>query len=177
MEEMSLDYLLEAIEDTEYYPLFSPLFGYDDYLKFYIGIDDSMEPLLDELQDLVDFEFPGDLIYILLITNGGRIFDLNLYHLTEDKKDKNGLYFNNTEADTRKKYNIPDNYLIIGTSSDLFILCVTLDEEGFISYVLWDVKTKEIGLTYNYLVEVLIAEIDYYTGAFSDDETEETTEE
>ena len=72
MNEISLEELLAVIEDTDYYPLFRPLLGYEDFIKFYEGIDDSMEHLLDEVQDLVGFEFPGDLIHVLLMTNGAK---------------------------------------------------------------------------------------------------------
>ena len=173
MNEISLEELLAVIEDTDYYPLFRPLLGYEDFIKFYEGIDDSMEHLLDEVQDLVGFEFPGDLIHVLLMTNGAKFFDLTLYQLTEDDNDKNGLYYNNATAPTRKEFNIPENYLIVGKSSDLFVVCATLDEEGYLSYVLWDTKNKEAGIVYDYLVEVIMAEIDYYTGAFSEGEDDE----
>lgn len=167
MKEIYLDDVLFLVEETDYYPLFRPLLGYEEHLKFYDGIIDPMEYLLDELEEIVGFEIPGDFIQLLLISNGGQYFDLNLYSLTKDKKDKKGLYYNNVEADTRKKYNIPDNYLIIGDSSTLYIVCVRIDEEGFISYVLWEKSQKEIALTYDYLMEIMMSEVDYYTEAFT----------
>ncbi len=172
MKEITLESVLNLIEGTEYPILYRHLLGYEEHVKFYDGIDDSMEPLLDELQELVGFEIPGDLIQLYLISNGGRYFDINLYYLTADKTDKNGLYYQNVTSNVRKDYNIPDDYLIIGTSLDIYAICVRVDEEGYISYVLWDKDSKEIALSYDYLVEILMSEIDYYTEAFSDEDEE-----
>lgn len=167
MKEIGLEDVLGLVEETDYYLLFRPLLGYEEHLKFYYGITDPMEYLLDELQEIVRFEIPGDLIQMLLISNGGKYFDLNLYSLTEDKNDKKGLYYNNVNATTKKDYNIPKHYLIIGESSNLYIICVRIDDEGYISYLLWEKSQKQISLTYNYLIEIIMSEVDYYTEAFT----------
>lgn len=170
MKEITLETVLNAVEESEYNILYRPLLGYEDNLKFYEGIDDSMEHLLDDLEAVVGFEIPGDLIQLYIISNGGKYFDVNLFQLSEDQNDENSLYYQNVIATTKKDYDIPDDYLVIGTSGEGYYICITIDEDGYISYIMWNKDSKEVFLNYDYLVEILMSEIDYYTEAFSKEE-------
>lgn len=175
MEKIELQEIIEACEQTEseYIQLYRPLLGYEDEISLNRGIDDSLEDVLNEIEAKVGIEFPSDFLQIYLLSNGGKYFDINLYPLTNDKSDKKGLYAVNFDDNLRKEYGIPKDVLILGESADGEYITVGIDEEGYYAYCTWDKETKEIGMDYTSLVEVLMYEIDYYTQAFTVDEEDE----
>ena len=172
MEKIELQEIIDACEtaESEYIKLFRPLLGYEDDVELYRGIDDSLEGTLNEIEDKVGIEFPADLLQIYLISNGGKYFDLNLYSLTDDKEDPNGLYAKNFDESIRETYNIPKDVLIIGETGDGQYVVAGIDEEGYYYYAMWDKEEKAIDVDFSYLVEILVYEIDYFTQAFSVDE-------
>ena len=172
MEKIELQEIIEACEEaqSDYLKLYRPLLGYEDNMEFYRGIDDSLEETLEEIEAKVGIDFPADFLQIYLISNGGKYFDITLYHLTSDKNDLNGLYYKNTNEDFRGKYNIPAGMLVIGETSDNQLLLIGIDEEDYYFYCTWDKETHTIDMDYTYLVEVLMYEIDYHTNAFSVEE-------
>ena len=109
----------------------------------------------------------ADFLQVYLLSNGGRYFDLQLYPLTDDKEDQNGLYYKNIRSDIRKTYDIPEDMLIIGETEDEEYVLVGIDEEGYYYYCSWDKETKMLDAEFTYLVEVLVYEIDYHTQAFT----------
>lgn len=172
MEKIELQEIIEACEEaeSEYIKLYRPLLGYEDEISLNRGIDDSLEETLNEIETKVGVSFPADFLQIYLLSNGGKYFDINLYYLTKDKNDANGLYAKNFDSSLRAEYNIPDNMLIIGeTNGDEYIL-IGVDMEGYYTYCTWEKETKNVGMEFSYLVEALVYEIDYYTQAFSIDE-------
>ena len=48
-----------------------------------------------------------------------------------------------------------------------------IDEDDCYYYALWNKETKEEEMQFDYLPELLMYEIDYYTGTFDVDEEEE----
>lgn len=176
MEKIELQEVIEACEEakSEYIKLFRPLLGYEDEISLNRGIDDSLEETLNEIEKKVGIAFPADFLQIYLIANGGKYFDINLYPLTNDKNDVNGLYAKNFDSNLRAEYNIPDDMLIIGESKDGDFILIGVDEEEYYYYCSWEKETKAIGLDFAYLIEILVYEIDYYTQAFSvEEEVEE----
>lgn len=175
MEKIELQEIIDACEEanSEYLKLYRPLLGYEEDVEFYRGVDDSMEGTLSEIEAKVGVEFPGDFLQIYLISNGGKYFDITLYHLTNDKKDVNGLYYKNFDTGLRAEYNIPDNMLIIGETTDDEFILIGVDEENYYYYCTWDKESKQQNVDYGYLIEVLAYEIDYYTQAFSAEDVEE----
>ena len=174
MEKIELQEIIDACEEanSEYLKLYRPLLGYEDKLEFNRGIDDSMEETLNEIEAKVGMEFPADFLQVYLISNGGKYFDINLYYLTNDKDDTNGLYFKNFYAGLREEYNIPNNMLIIGENNENELILIGIDEEGYYYYCTWDKIEKVADMDFGYLIEILAYEIDYYTDAFSDLESE-----
>ncbi len=175
MERIEIQEIIDVCEEgnSEYLKLYRPLLGYDDEVILYRGIDDSMEGTLNEIEAKVGIVTPADFLQIYLLANGGRYFDVTLYYLTNDKEDKKGLYYNNFNSSLRSEYNIPDNTIIIGETTDNELILVGIDEENYYYYFTWDKETKEMNVDYNYLVEILAYEIDYHTQAFSIDENVE----
>jgi len=174
MEKIELQEIIDACEEanSDYLKLYRPLLGYEENLTLYRGVDDSLEETLNEIEAKVGVAFPADFLQIYLIANGGKYFDINLYYLTNDKEDINGLYYKNFDSKLRKEYNIPDNMLIIGETDNEFIL-IGIDEEEYYYYCSWDKEEKQMDMDYGYLIEILAYEIDYYTQAFSVEEIEE----
>ena len=179
MEKIELQEIIDACEEagSEYLKLYRPLLGYEDAVEFNRGIDDSLEETLNEIEARVGIEFPADFLQMYLLSNGGKYFDLTLYHLSNDKEDKDGLYYKNVKSDIRENYNIPADMLIIGESDDDEYILVGIDEEGYYFYCTWDKQARSIDVKYDYLVEVLAYEIDYYTEAFSVEYDESENEE
>ena len=172
MEKIELQEIIDACEqaESEYIKLYRPLLGYEDEVSFNIGIDDSLEGIINEIETKTGIVTPADFLQIYLLSNGGKYFDVNLYYLTNDKNDKNGLYAKNFDDELRKEYNIPQNMLIIGEVADSLYIMAGIDEEGYYYYCTWDKEAKAIDTTFDFLAEVLVYEIDYYTQAFSVDE-------
>ena len=176
MEKIELQEIIDACEEgeSEYIKLFRPLLGYEDEISLNRGIDDTLEATLDEIESKVGIAFPADFLQIYLLSNGGKYFDLNLYYLTNDKKDPKGLYAVNFDSTLRANLDIPEDMLIIGETTDGLYILVGVDDDGYYYYCTWNKETREKELTLDYLVEVLVYEIDYYTQAFTmDEETEE----
>lgn len=172
MEKIELQEIIDACQEaeSEYIKLYRPLLGYEDKVELNRGIDDSLEQTLNEIEAKVGVEFPADFLQVYLIANGGKYFDVNLFYLTNDKNDQNGLYYKNFDSSLRTEYNIPDSMLIIGETKDRQLILVGIDEEDYYYYCTWDKDAKEMDIDYDYLLEVLMYEIDYHTGAFSVDE-------
>lgn len=172
MEKIELQDIIDACEESksEYIKLYRPLLGYEDDVSFNVGIDDSMEETLDEIERKVGVAFPADFLQLYLLSNGGKYFDITLYHLTANKKDPNGLYAKNNDISLREEYNIPEGMLVIGETKSNELILIGVDEENCYYYCTWEKDTKEMGMDFNYLVEILVYEIDYYTQAFSIDE-------
>lgn len=172
MEKIELQEIIEACEaaESEYIKLYRPLLGYEDEISLNRGIDDTLEDTLNEIEAKVGLEFPADFLQVYLLSNGGKYFDINLYYLTNDKDDENGLYFKNFDSNLRAEYNIPENMLIIGETKENEYLVIGVDEAGYYAYCTWDKETKSISMDFTYLTEILVYEIDYYTQAFSVDE-------
>ena len=182
MKKIELQEIIDACEEanSEYLNLYRPLLGYEDDLDFNVGIDDSLEGMLNEIEARVGIEFPADFLQVYLISNGGKYFDVKLYPLTNDKKDVDGLYYKNFDSGIRENYNMPDDMIIIGEIENEVYLGIGIDEEGYYYYCEWDQETREQDLVYSYLVEMLAYEIDFHTEAFSveydESEAEETEE-
>ena len=178
MEKIELQEIIDACEEakSDYLKLYRPLLGYEDNVSFNRGIDDGLENILNEIEAKVGVEFPADFLQIYLISNGGKYFDINLYYLTNDKEDQNGLYYKNITSGVREEYNLPENTLIIGETTANEIVFIGIDEEEYYYYGTWDKETKELDMEYGYLIEMLAYEIDYHTDAFGKDDTE-TVEE
>lgn len=174
MEKIELQEIIDACEEagSEYLKLYRPLLGYEDKLELNRGIDDSLEETLNLIESKVGIEFPADFLQIYLIANGGKYFDVNLFYLTSDTSDPNGLYYKNFDSELRAQYNIPDDMLIIGETSEDELILIGIDEEEYYYYCTWDKEEKVMDMDFGYLVEILAYEIDYYTDAFSELEAE-----
>ncbi len=174
MERIEIQEIIDACEasESEYIKLYRPLLGYDDEVSLNRGIDDSMEETLNEIESKVGIAFPPDFLQIYLLANGGKYFDLTLYYLTNDKEDQNGLYAKNFDAELRKEYGIPEDVIIIGETKENEFVIVGIDNEGYYAYCTWDKETKSLGTSFDYITEILVNEIDYYTQAFSVEEEE-----
>ncbi len=181
MEKIELQEIIDACTEveSEYIKLYRPLLGYEDSVNFYRGIDDSLEEALDELETDIGMKIPADLLQVYLISNGGKYFDINLFSLTISRTDEAGLYYQNFKSDLRAMYDVPKDMLIIGETDDNLLVLLGIDDENYYYYCTWDKDTRAIDVEYVYLVELLMYEIDYHTGAFSFDEEveEEQTEE
>lgn len=175
MDKVELQEIIEACEkaDSDYIRLYRPLLGYEENLDLNRGIDDSLEETVNLLERNVGIELPGDLLQLYLIANGGKYFDIKLYYLTNDRKDPNGMYYKNTDKKLREEYNIPNNMFIIGEISEYEYLLIGIDDEGYYYYCAWDKEEKKKSIEFSYLTEVLMHEIDYYTQAFSYEESED----
>ena len=99
LKEIELEDLVDALDEieSEYADFFRPMLGYEAIIKLYDGIDDDIEPMINEIEDEVGFEFPPDLLSLYVCTNGGEFGDLTLYPLTNDKTVEK----NNTRPKTR----------------------------------------------------------------------------
>jgi hypothetical protein len=105
-----------------------------------------------------------------LISNGGKYFDVNLFPLTKDNKDKEGLLYQNFDSGLREEFDVPANTIILGDTDDDELILLGVDEEGYYYYCTWDKDNKEQNVIYDYLLEILMYEIDYHTNAFSTEE-------
>ena len=83
------------------------------------------------------------------------------------------MYYKNTDKKLREEYNIPNNMFIIGEISEYEYLLIGIDDEGYYYYCAWDKEEKKKSIEFSYLTEVLMHEIDYYTQAFSYEESED----
>lgn len=172
MEQIELQDIITACEeaDSVYIKLYRSLLGYEDNVNLYRGIDDSMEENLNAIEEKSGIAFPPDFLQIYLLSNGGKYFDINLFSLTNDKKDTNGLYYKNVSASLKEEFSIPNDMIIIGETKENEYLLIGIDDEGYYYYCMWDKETKEKGMDFESLVEVLVYEIDYHTQAFSVEE-------
>lgn len=179
MEKIEVQEIIDACEEaqSDYIKLYRPLLGYEDEVVLYRGIDDSMEKILNEIEEKAGVAFPSDLIEIYLMSNGGKYFDVHLYPLTTDKKDENGLYYKNMTENLKEEYSIPDNVLIIGETDDNEYILTGIDEEGYYFYCSWDKEEKKMNVDFDYLVELLVCEIDFHTNAFELQYSEEDLQE
>ena len=175
MEKIEIQEIIDLCEEAEsdYLKLYRPLLGYEDEVKLNRGIDDSMEGILDEIEAKVGIKFPADLLQLYLIANGGRYFGVNLFHLSNDRNDINGLYYNNTSETLRDRYKIPSNTLIIGETKEDELILIGIDEDGYYAYCTWDKEEKKMNVDFGYILELLVYEIDYNTGAFQVEYNEE----
>lgn len=172
MKKIELQEIIDVCEEaeSEYLKLYRPLLGYEENVELYVGIDDSLEKCLDEIEKEVKIAFPADFLQIYLLSNGGKYFDVTLYYLTEDKKDGKGLYYNNFNKKLREEYKIPSDMLIIGETADNELILVGIDDEGYYYYCTWDKESKMLDIKFDYLSEILVYEIDYHTEAFTSEE-------
>lgn len=172
MEKIEIQEIIEACEEAEsdYLRLYRPLLGYDEEVLLNRGVDDRVEETLNEIESKVGLSFPADFLQVYLIANGGKYFDVNLYYLTEDKKDENGLYYKNIKSDMRAMYDVPDSMMIIGEYGENALILIGVDEDGYYFYCTWDKNDRVMDMDYSYLTELLMYEIDYHTGAFSSEE-------
>lgn len=179
MKKITLQEIIDACQEaeSEYLKLYRPLLGYEEELDFNLGIDDSLEEMLNQIEKKIGIEFPADFLQLYLISNGGKYFDINLYPLTNDKNDENGLYYKNFTSGIKETYDMPDDMILIGEIENEVYLGIGIDEEGYYYYCEWDQETKSQDLVYDYLVEMIAYEIDYHTEAFSVeyDESEENS--
>lgn len=177
MEKIELQEIIDACEasESEFIKLYRPLLGYEENVELYRGIDDSLEGILNEIEEMVGMAFPADFLQLYLLSNGGKYFDINLYPLTASKTDPNGLYGKNIDRKLRDDSNIPSDMLVIGETNDGLYLLIGIDEEGYYYYCTWDKETKMMDTEFTYLVEILVYEIDYHTQAFSVEEYSEET--
>ena len=168
MEKIELQEIIDVCEEaqSEYIKLYRPLLGYEDEVVLNRGIDDSLEGVLEEIETLTGVQFPADFLQLYLIANGGKYFDINLFPLTNDKNDVNGLYHKNADKALRKEYNIPDDVLIVGEDEEYSFIIVGIDEEGYYYYATWDKQEKVIDMDFGYILELLVYEVDYHTQAF-----------
>lgn len=175
MEKIELQEIIDVCENekSEYINLYRPLLGYEDEITLYRGVDDSALDVVAEVEAKSQIKFPPDLFQVYLLSNGGKYFDVNLYSLTADKNYTNGIYYQNMTATTREEYAVPENMILIGDTEDGMLILIGIDDEGYYYYSMWDKETKEEETRFDFLVELLIYEIDYHTGAFDIDEEEE----
>lgn len=168
MEKIELQEIIDTCEEaeSEYIKLYRPLLGYEDSVVLNRGIDDSLEEILEEIETATGVQFPADFLQLYLIANGGKYFDINLYHLTNDKNDVNGLYYKNTDKKLREEYEIPENVLIVGEAEEYAYIIIGIDEEGYYYYGTWDKEAKGVDMDFGYILELLVYEIDYHTQAF-----------
>ena len=56
MKKIELQDIIDACEESEseYIKLYRPLLGYEENLNFYMGIDDSMETVLEEIENKLE---------------------------------------------------------------------------------------------------------------------------
>ena len=79
MNKIELQDIIDACEEAEsdYLKLYRPLVGYEDELDLNVGIDDSMDDTLNEIEEKIGVAFPADFLQIYLLANGGKYFDVN----------------------------------------------------------------------------------------------------
>lgn len=172
MAKIELQEIIDVCEasESEYLKLYRPLLGYEDEVSFNVGIDDTLEAALNKLEEKVGIEVAPDFLQIYLISNGGKYFDVNLFPLTKDNKDKEGLLYQNFDSGLREEFDVPANTIILGDTDDDELILLGVDEEGYYYYCTWDKDNKEQNVIYDYLLEILMYEIDYHTNAFSTEE-------
>lgn len=156
-----IDYLDE--EKSEYADFFRPMLGYEAVLTFYEGIDDSMEPSANEIEDETGFQIPPDLIAYYLCTNGGEFGDLQLFPLV-DKGAENTIHrLNVLDKSLKESIGLDNSSLLIGkyTFGDNYLTCTI--EDGTYSYHLWDSAKKEVTMSFEYLVQLVALEVSYVT--------------
>lgn len=172
MEKIELQEIIDACEEakSEYINLYRPLLGYEDQISLYRGIDDSVLEIVSAIEGAANIQLPADFFQVYLLSNGGKYFDIDLFYLTNDKNDSKGIYYQNVIASTKKDYNVPDNTIVIGDSEDGMLVLVGVDEQGYYYYSLWNKEEKVEEIRCEYLPELLMYEIDYYTGNFDVEE-------
>lgn len=175
MEKIELQEIIDACEQakSDYLQLYRPLLGYEENIQFYRGIDDSMQEVLEEIEAKVGLAFPADFLQLYLISNGGKYFDVTLYSLSNDKEDVNGLYYKNMNQSFRNEYDIPQGTLVVGENSENQYILIGVDDEGYYGCYTWSKEDKDVAVGYDYLLELLMLEIDYHTGAFDELHNEE----
>ena len=174
MKKIDVQEIIDACEEvkSDYIQLYRPLLGYEDEVELYEGIDDSLQEPLEEIESKVGLAFPADFLQVYLLSNGGKYFDVTLYSLTSDKDDVNGLYYKNFDQSMREQYNIPNEVLVVGETVDGEFILIGLDDEDYYTCFTWNKESKNATYAYDYLLELLIGEIDYHTGAFESTYTE-----
>lgn len=172
MEKIELQEIIDACEESksEYINLYRPLLGYEDQVTLYRGVDDSVLGIIAEIEEVTNVQLPADFFQVYLLSNGGKYFDVNLFFLTNDKNDQNGIYYQNVKTDVKNEYALPDNTIVIGDTNDGLLVIVGVDEEGYYYYSMWNKEEKSEEIRCDYLPELLMYEIDYHTGNFDVDE-------
>lgn len=141
LKEISLAEVLEKTSGTSYFTAFVQLVGKTSDLVLYKGIDESYQPLIEELEDQLGVEINDSYLDFLKITNGGHIAGMNLFSLDE-KENVNSLYYRNFKTEARKKLKLPSNVLIIGEYQG-GIICFEGDVGNDGAFTLMDVYNRE----------------------------------
>ena len=167
LKKISLSGLVDLLDSTgsEFADFFRPMLGYEAVLKLYDGIDDSVEPLLVEIEDELGFEFPSDLINFYMCTNGGVFGDLQLFPLTTDKSAENNIHrLNVIETSLKESLEISKDTLLIGKylNNEDYVVCV-LKDDGVYSYQLWNSKKNAVMMEFEYLIQLVALEVSYAT--------------
>lgn len=140
LKEISLAQLLNNTSGTDYFAVFAKLIGHSNNSVFYDGVNDDDYYLLEELEEKLGYELPSHYLDFLSYLNGGKLFNIDLFSLTE-KEYPNSLYFRNFGTDIRKQLELDDSVLIIGKYENyiLYVDCIDLDG----SYTLMDIRNNE----------------------------------
>lgn len=141
LKEISLAEVLEKTSGTSYFTAFVQLVGKTSDLVLYKGIDESYQPLIEELEDQLGVEINDSYLDFLKITNGGHIAGMNLFSLDE-KENVNSLYYRNFKTEARKKLKLPSNVLIIGEYQG-GIICFEGDVGNDGAFTLMDIYNRE----------------------------------
>ena len=167
LKEIRLEALVEALDEqeSEYADFFRPMLGYEALITLHMGMDDSLEPLISEIEDETLYEFPGDLLAFYLCTNGGSFGDLDLFPVTNDPDEKYSIHtLNVIDKEPKTALGIDNKTLLIGQfrNTDVYVTC-KLNDEGVYTYQLWDSQKKAVTMEFEYLIQIVALEMDYAT--------------
>lgn len=165
LREIDLTSLVEELDNikSDYADFFRPMMGYDALLTLYEGIEDSVEPLLVEIEDETSYEFPADLISFYVCTNGGIYGDLELYPISHDSTLTKEIHkLNVTNKELKESIGLDTKSLLIGQYNDnaTYVIC-TLNDDGVYTYQIWDSRTKAPTMEFEYLVQLVALEVAY----------------
>lgn len=175
--EIRLSDLVDALDsiESEYADFFRPMLGYEAVLKLYEGIEDSVEPLINELEDETSFECPPDLLAFYMNTNGGTFGDLELYAFSDKNNDYTIHRLNVLNKDLKQSIGLDNSSILVGkyTFNDNYVI-VKL-EDGKYVYQLYDGKAQQPKMNFEYLIQLVALEVSYVTDydGFMDFEDEE----
>lgn len=165
LEKIELIDLVEGLEmaESDYANFFRPMLGYEAVLKLYLGIDDSVEPLIGEVEDETGFEFPPDVIEFYMATNGGTFGDLELYPFY-DKDTENTIHrLNVLDKSLKESIGLDNSSLLIGKYKFNENYIVVKIEDGEYVYKLWDGETKTTKMNFEFLLQLVALEVSYVT--------------